>query len=212
MAVRVSAFVDGFNLYHALSALKADHLKWLDLNSLCKEFAPSPQYQISDIYYFTAFATWRPDPFRRHRQYVKAMQARGVTVVLGRFKEKDSGCLQCGSTWTRHEEKETDVNLAIYLLDKAYTNTFDRALVVSADSDLAPAIKMVKSRFPQKQIRVLTPVGRRHSWDLVNAAGGKSVVTSIKRIHIERSLLPKEIFDANGQIVVNRPKEYEPPS
>ncbi len=212
MAVRVSAFVDGFNLYHAISALKTDHLKWVDLKSLCEGFAPSPQYLVGDIYYFTAFATWRPDAFRRHREYVAALQARGVTVVLGKFKEKDGGCLQCGTTWKRHEEKETDVNLAIYLLDRAYSNTFDRAIVVSADSDLAPGIKMVKTRFPQKQIRILTPVGRRHSWDLVNAAGGKAAVKAIKRIHIERSLLPKDIYDEGGKLVAKRPVEYEPRS
>jgi len=32
--LRVSAFIDGFNLYHALKRLNGDHLLWVDLWSL----------------------------------------------------------------------------------------------------------------------------------------------------------------------------------
>ena len=28
---RVSVYIDGFNLYHAIDALNENHLKWLDL-------------------------------------------------------------------------------------------------------------------------------------------------------------------------------------
>ena len=70
-----------------------------------------------------------------------------------------------------HEEKETDVNIALYLLDAAYQDLYDRALILTADSDLAPAIRMVRKRFPQKSIKLLQPVGRNSS-ELVGAVGG----------------------------------------
>jgi hypothetical protein len=32
----VIAYIDGFNLYHAIDDLEKPHLKWLDLNALSK--------------------------------------------------------------------------------------------------------------------------------------------------------------------------------
>ncbi|MBR2082614.1 MAG: NYN domain-containing protein [Elusimicrobiaceae bacterium] len=50
-----------------------------------------------------------------------------------------------------HEEKLTDVNIAIYLLEIALKNTVDEAVIVSADSDLIPAILAIKRNFPGKK-------------------------------------------------------------
>ncbi len=208
--VRVIFFIDGFNLYHAVKSLRANHLKWLDLKTLCQNFAPSPQFTTENIYYFSAHATWLPDAFSRHKVYLQALKSTGVVPVLGKFKEKDRGCKQCGSLWKAHEEKETDVNIALYILDQAYQNKFDRAVIISADSDFSPAIRLAKQRFPEKQFRILTPVNRKHSWDLVNAVGGKRNANHVKRIHIERSLFPERIILPSGKEII-RPKEYYPP-
>ena len=207
---RVVFFIDGFNLYHAVKALRMNHLKWMDLRSLCLKFAPSPQYSIEEIFYFSAHATWLPPAFKRHKVYIEALKSTGVKPVLGKFKEKDRGCRNCGSTWKAHEEKETDVNIAVQVLDQAYQDTFDRAVIISADSDFSPAIRLASTRFPHKEFRILTPVGRKHSWDLVNAVGGKKNANHIDRIHIERSLLPQSITLNSGK-VITRPKEYDPP-
>lgn len=209
--VRVAAFVDGFNLYHAIHNLGRNHLKWLDLFALCKNFAPEPANKIQAVYYFSAFATWRGRSYRRHQKYVAALRAAGVTVVLGAFKEKQQGCRRCGYTWLKHEEKETDVNLALYLLKGAFQDEFDRALVVSQDSDLAPAITMVRSVFTNKPVHVLTPIGLSPSYELIRAAG-KGSRRLIKNIHVERSLLPAEVRDSSGRIIADRPKEYDPPT
>lgn len=208
---KVIAFVDGFNLYHSIKALNQNKLKWLDLRSLCVNFAPSPQFLMSKIFYFSAYATWLPGAYQRHKEYVKALESTGVTPIMGKFKEKDRSCNICGSMWKAHEEKETDVNIALYILDEAYQNSFDRALIISADSDLSPAVRLVKERFPSKTVRVLTPVNRKHSWDLVNAAGGLNFVKQIKKIHIERSLLPENLTDSLGNVIATRPKKYDPP-
>jgi hypothetical protein len=65
------------------------------------------------VYYFSAYAVWQPRKVGRHIAYVKALRAVGVTVVLGQFKQKDRRCPACNHTWVGHEEKETDVNIAI---------------------------------------------------------------------------------------------------
>jgi uncharacterized LabA/DUF88 family protein len=129
---------------------------------------------------------------------------------MAQFKEKSRGCLSCGSQWIAHEEKETDVNIALQMLDDAYRDRFDRALLVSADSDLAPPIRMVLDRFPKKRIRVITPIGRSHSWALVNAAGGLKSSKKLGRAHLDMSLLPEQITDAKGNVIATRPDSYDP--
>lgn len=211
MPTRVSAFIDGFNLYHAISALQRDHLKWLDLRKLCEAFAPAPQFDLRHVYYFSAYATWRPSAYKRHRTFIAALTATGVTPVLGKFKEKERRCLRCKQSWRTHEEKESDVNIALYLLRGATRDEYDRALVMTQDSDIAPAVEMVRSEFPNKSVRIITPVGMSHSFELVRAVGGKKHATSMQRIHIERSLFGHEVRDPSERVIV-RPKEYDPPS
>lgn len=210
--MRVTAFIDGFNLYHALEDQRLPHLKWVDLRRLCAVFAPGPDHVLGSVYYFSAFATWRPEAFARHRTFVAALEALGVTPVMGAFKEKDRACRTCGSAWKHHEEKETDVNIALYLLRDAYQDAFDRALIISGDSDLAPAVRMVRQHFPLKDVRIIAPFGRPYSMDLVNAAGGTDAARKMRLIHLERSLLPGVVFDASGKLVARRPEKYAPPT
>lgn len=210
--MRVSAFIDGFNLYHAVDATGKHHLKWLDLRALCEVFAPRPDYDLRTVYYFSAYATWRPEAYARHRSFIRALIALGVTPILGQFKEKDRRCRHCGNAWKDHEEKETDVDIALYLIRDAFEDLYDRALVVSGDSDLAPALRMVREKFPAKEIRVIAPIGRSFSMDLVNAAGGTSEARKMKMIHLERALLPAVVADGAGVTVCTRPVKYDPPT
>ena len=209
--MRVIAFIDGFNLYHAIHDLRKHHHKWVDLWQLCSIFCPPPDLDLHQVFYFTAFATWRPASYKRHRDYVAALRSRGVTPVVGRFKEKDRGCFACGKTWTDHEEKETDVNLAVFLLDLAYQDAYDRALLISGDSDLVPAVRLVKSRFPGKSFRVIAPPGRGFSMDLLSVAGGKKSGKRLLETHLQACLLPNEILAADGSVLVRRPSQYDPP-
>jgi uncharacterized LabA/DUF88 family protein len=207
---RVVGFVDGFNLYHAIKDLSQPHLKWLDIRSLLSSYAAQANQQVVEVYYFSAYATWLTSQYARHRAYVVALSATGVTPVLGNFKAKDRHCSHCRHKWVAHEEKETDVNVALYLLNLAYKDAFDLALVVSNDSDLAPAVRMVRAEFPAKRVRILTPPSRFSSKDFANAAGGLGNVRSIKASRIAKHLLPASITDASGAMI-SRPTEYNPP-
>ena len=210
--MRVTAFIDGFNLYHAIDATGRHHLKWLDLRKLCREFAPSPGQQLTTVYYFSAYATWRPDAYARHRSFVAALEATGVVPVMGVFKAKDRSCRRCGSALIDNEEKETDVNIALHMLRDANLDRYDRALLISGDSDLAPAVRMICTLYPEKRIRVIAPFGRRYSMDLVSAAGGTDQARRMKDVHVERSLLPELVVDSAGRSVARRPAKYAPPS
>jgi len=208
---RVACFVDGFNLYHSLKDLNQDHLKWLNLWSLLESFSPKPYQQVVSVFYFSAYATWLSDAYKRHRVYVNALQGVGVTPVMGFFKEKDRSCRACGAHWKAHEEKETDVNIGLYMINEAHQNNFDRAMLLSGDSDLAPVIRMLRKEFPQKPIRLIAPPGRRHSKESVAAFGGNPSLRSIKKGKLKKFLLPDQVRDVHGNVVAIRPPEYAPP-
>lgn len=203
------ALVDGFNLYHALDDLGAPHLKWVNLRKLCERMV-GKKLRLEEVLYFSAFATWRPDAYKRHRAFVAALEEVGVQTIMGQFKQKDRRCHHCSAQWIAHEEKETDVNIALYLLNLAYKDCFDCALLVSNDSDLAPAVRMLKEQFPNKWARIITPPKKRTSKELVQAVGGWIHVRTIKEKHIAQALLPDAIISKNGYII-RRPEKYRPP-
>ena len=54
------------------------------------------------------------------------------------------------------EEKGSDVNLAVQLLNDAWLDFFDWAVVVSNDSDLAEALRLIKEQHGKKILLVPT--------------------------------------------------------
>jgi uncharacterized LabA/DUF88 family protein len=206
---RVACFVDGFNLYHAVARLRRPELKWLDLRTLMTRYVRPRSQRIEAIYYFTAFAEWLPRARHRHAEYVAALRARDVTVVMGKFKARERWCPRCRRSWVGHEEKETDVNIALHLLGGAYQDEYDHAVLVSRDSDLVPAMRMLRNRFPDTRLTVVAPPLTGHSSEMLGLATAK---TSIRPRHLAQSLLPAEVRDATGAVVAVRPVEYAPPS
>jgi hypothetical protein len=207
--MRVACYVDGFNLYHAINDLQKPHLKWLDLNALAQSLC-RPGEDLVKVAYFSAYATWLPAPYARHRQYVAALQATGVECHMARFNEQSARCNRCGSTWKRHEEKETDVHFSLTFLEDAVDNVFERAIIVSADSDHVPAVRCVRKRFPGKQVFAATPPGRHNkAREMLKVCNSGTPITP-GRLH--RCLLAATITDAAGVVIATRPPSYAPPS
>ncbi len=125
---------------------------------------------------------------------------------MGHFKNKARKCRSCKATWTAHEEKTSDVNIAIQLVHRAYRDEYDVALVMTADSDLCPAIDLVAVNFPDKDIVVVTPPGR---YNIAREIRAKVEVKKIKEKHLVNNLLPKDVYD-NGVLVASRPSKYAP--
>lgn len=68
------------------------------------------------------------------------------------------------------EEKGSDVNLAVQLLNDSWENKFDCAIVVSNDSDLAEALKLV-SQQKNKIVGVINPrLGKDPAMELMRYA------------------------------------------
>ena len=94
---KVMFFIDGFNVYHSLKDNPAyQKYLWLDFRTLAERFKRK-QDTISGIYYFSAYATWKPHSMKRHRMLVDALKSKGVNIVMGKFKEKDRYCKECGA-------------------------------------------------------------------------------------------------------------------
>ena len=202
---KVICLVDGFNLYHAIKGAREEKLKWVDLRKLAANFL-RPGQRLVEVVYFTAYADWMPEKAAKHKALVSALRKTGVQTVLGQFKEVTKFCTRCRQHYTAHEEKETDVNLATYLVDAAHKNTFDVAMIVSADSDYVHAVSMVLKNFPEKKIGVIFPAGRGKNYKLASAA---SFSLQMKKHHLRKSLLPDKVTLEDGSVVV-RPAQYDP--
>lgn len=202
MSTRAIVYIDGFNLYHSICDLGEPHLKWLDLWSLSEKLLKGDQ-QLVAVKYFTAYATWRPASYRRHQRYVDALKARGVLPIIGRFKAKTVHChARCRQSYITHEEKETDVNIGVHLMADALRDRFDRALVISADTDLNSAVSCTRSEAPGKRIDIVAPPGRK--------GRNSAALFEVTKGRVRGSLLPKETQTAEGRLIV-RPSSYDPP-
>ena len=168
---RYCFYIDGFNVYyalngnHSLDSFPYRKYKWLNYRKLA-ESVIGQKDTITGIFYFTAFVKWKtPDVVHRHKQYIKVLRKVGVETIQGRFMNKDIRCHKCNQYFLTHEEKRTDVNIALKLFGDAFEDLYDKALIVSADSDLLPIIQSVHKYFPGKEIGVMFPIGRT-SFDL----------------------------------------------
>lgn len=202
---RTVALIDGFNLYHAIASLRRPELKWVNLKVLAEIFINTSIEQLDGVFYFTAYADHVSAPvLQAQKAYIKALTMTDVQPILGFFKKKDRKCPKCSHKWTSHEEKETDVNIASYLIELAYQNVFDRVLIISNDSDLGPAIRLIRKRFPNKRITTIAPPNYYHSNELIQASSDKA---RIRVEHLEQALFPAIVENSSG-LAIHCPKEY----
>jgi len=130
------------------------------------QLATKRNWPISTI--FSALATHiealDPDVTARHRRLIKCLEDTGVIVGLSRFKPRQIRCPEprCGKTFLKHEEKETDVAIAVKLLEVFLKNECDTAVLVTGDTDLAPAVRTAVSLFPTKRILFAFPYLRKN--------------------------------------------------
>ena len=199
--MRVSFLVDGFNLYHSIRAAERATdfrpLRWLDLRALCATLISSgfgPGARLEGVYYFSALAhhLQRPDVVRRHRALLDALEDTGVHLSLARFKKKTtraslSRCQFILPGKRRKlrlpfprvlvavkgfEEKETDVAIAVKMLELAHSGRTDCLVLVSGDTDLCPGVDGIRRMLPSIGLRVAFPY-ERYNKDLDRRADGR---------------------------------------
>lgn len=196
--LRTIVYIDGFNFYYGL--LKKSHYKWLDLSKLFKTIL-SEENDLIKIKYFTAkVQPTDRDPQVNIRQdtYFRALEicCPEVEIYFGHFLRHKIFAENANPPPNRieifkTEEKGSDVNLALHLLNDAWSNVFDCAIIVSNDSDLATALEFVKEQH-KKTIGLVTPGAplRKTSRQLLKYA---DFIKPIRKWALEKSLLPNKL-------------------
>lgn len=195
------AYVDGFNVYHGVHHLTGRRYLWLDVESLCRRLVPQ-DHQLAVARYYTARVRGTTPSYHRQDTYLRALASYcpAVEITAGRFQKQTRRCRSCAAQWVTYEEKESDVNIAIALVEDAALDRLDTALVISGDSDLSPAVRAAKRLRPQTQVVAVFPPGR-HSDPLRKIAD--------RTLHIDHSALrnsqlPDEVVTSTG-IKLSRP-------
>jgi len=173
--VRTAFFVDGYNLYYGV--LHGSPYKWLDLPSLLDSILSiqDPASARYSVDYFTApviakLATRGQASNDAQHRYIRALETRGVNVTLGnhrltrgyapRYRQgQKPSRLDRIAIW-QLEEKETDVNLALGMYRAACRSGqsgVSQIVLVSGDTDLAPALAAIRRDFPDIRLGVILP-------------------------------------------------------
>lgn len=173
--MQTAFFVDGYNLYYA--ALHGSPYKWLDLPALLESILriQDPDAQLVSTSYFTApviarLASRGQESSHAQDRYIRALKAKGVIVTLGRHRmdrgeapryiEGQDASRQDRVPIWELEEKETDVNLALSMYRAACQSTvtgLGQIVLVSGDTDLAPALAAIRADFPHIRLGVILP-------------------------------------------------------
>jgi uncharacterized LabA/DUF88 family protein len=179
----------------------------LDYIGLCRSYLSvfGRDARLERVTYFSAYATHlqqtHPDVILRHRTYVWALRCTGVETVMGRFKWRPRWCSICRRKSPGYEEKQTDVAIAVRMLELAFNDSCDAVVIVSGDTDLLPGVRAVRRNCPDKQVWVAFPY-KRFNAELHQVAVG---TIKIKRAKYAKHQLPDPVVLFDGTRVQKPP-------
>lgn len=169
-------YVDGFNFYYG--CLKRTPYKWLDIFKLFSDQilqAQLPKADIVKLKFFTAdikskFASSGQHAQKSQSDYHWALEIlypKQLKIIKGYYAadkavlpvfKKPPDKQDRTEVW-KLEEKQTDVNIALHLYRDAIRAEAEQIVIVSNDTDLAPALEMIKGDLADKiKIGIVIPV------------------------------------------------------
>lgn len=200
---RVIVYIDGFNLYFGLKSKGWQRYYWLNLQKLAQNLLKENQTLVITKY-FTSRVSSPPDKMKRQAIFIEALETlENFNIFYGKYQPNAVECKKCGNIFPKPNEKMTDVNIAVELLTDAFKNRFDKAILISADSDLSAPLKKVKQLFPEKEITIAFPPDR-FSFELSKLASN----FMIGRKKIAESLFPNQVVKNDGYVLI-RPKQWK---
>ena len=215
---KVNVYIDWFNLYHSLRRYGKKYY-WLDVKKLSENYLEKWQ-EINQVYFFTAYPIWNSDRQNRHKIYVNALQSTWVKIRLWKFQKiqkvfnkKNHNIVVPKNIskiknilhnihrilippkfmYITHEEKETDVNISVQIMEDAFKNSYESAIIISWDSDLISPIISTKKLFPNKKFKAVLPIW--WYWKKIKSICWKtpliikSLKTHVRRIKVFTQLL-----------------------
>jgi uncharacterized LabA/DUF88 family protein len=149
-------YIDGYNWYHAIFKHYPEW-KWINIQTFFESLRPHDD--VVSVKMFSAMIEHDQTALERQQRYFTALQTLPkVKLVLGVFQPRLVTCrADCRRQYLVPEEKKTDVNLAIELVDDAINSRADSICIVSGDSDVQPAVEWVAKNRPQIKILVYVP-------------------------------------------------------
>ena len=201
---RVGVYIDGPNFEGGIEDAGWSSGRWWEPVQLGKTLL-RPGQDLVLVALFTAYLPPGPASDRQkvHLAAIEAKADTSLDIVLGRYAKRSQTCHSCHHAQSVYEEKMTDVNLGIRLMVDAFDNRYDIAIVVSADTDLAPAILAVHQRYATKRVIVAMPPGRDNG-TLRQAAQG---YTHVNKHNLYASQLPDDVITSWG--TTHRPHPWK---
>lgn len=199
---RTIVYVDGFNLYHSVRENLGRRFLWLDIEALSADLMKEGM-QLVAVKYFTSRIVRPEESRKRQVAYLEVLATLPrVEIIEGRFKKRTVKCRECGNSWPDDDEKQTDVNIAVAMMDDSCCGSCDVQMLVSGDSDLVPVVKLVSEH--DQGIRVLAAFPpMRVCEELKQHADGWFHLSQHK---IRRNQLPDRVVLPSGHEVVRPPK------
>lgn len=163
--MKTIVYIDGLNFYYG--ATKDTPYKWADLKGLSQTVLGDDK-EIIQVKLFTArVKPTHNDPNVHHRQnaYLRALKSYipEIEIFYGHFSEHVVNMLRAVPDGknrfvdvVKREEKGSDVNLAVHFLNDAWLDRYECGVIISNDSDLAEAVKLVKDQ-TEKTIGIISP-------------------------------------------------------
>lgn len=218
---KVNVYIDWFNVYHVLKnnirhwvPPWETHMKWSNLKSLAESYLTDEE-ELWKVYFFTA-DSWIKKTRAKGTIYQKALNNTGAIVIKWKYnkitktfmnkmqvilfllwievdEDKKEKYLPQKLVYKTYEEKRTDVNIAVKIVEDAFLGEYDRAIIMSWDSDIVPAIETVKRNFPDKIFSTLWLVGTK--WQLIKSRCDTHDVVWYKKW--KSHLFPNTITTAN---------------
>lgn len=170
-------YIDGFNLYYGL--LRKTSYKWLNIESLFSSIVKiqNPLSEVTRIKYFTApvktnFSKHKEKAQQSQNHYHRALNAAisHLEIIGGYFDVDTSTPVVYAEppdldnrveTW-KLEEKQTDVNIALAMYRDASRGEVEQQILVSSDSDLEPALELIKKDFNSIELGLILPRRRNN--------------------------------------------------
>jgi len=187
---RVVVFIDGGNLYSGVK--EGLHLqKSVKVDGLAEKLAAGRP--LVRIYYYTTPSP-RPDSpkGKAHQRFLdKLGWIDYLQVRLGRLvpREVQIDCQKCGEkqTFRSHIQKGVDTRIVVDMVTMAVRDSYDTAILVSGDSDLAEAVNFIREH-TNKQVENACVPGKGWARTLREAAD--------KRISLTKEYLSDCLLEA----------------
>ena len=191
---RVIVYIDGFNFYYGLKKAPWKKYYWLDIVKLMESFL-RPNQELIAVKYFSA----RPTEVGKRKRQDAFFQANKENpkfkLILGKYLKKEIECFKCHNIIHTYEEKESDVRIATQIVADAYQHNCDLAIIVSADSDMIPAVELAKEA--KINVFIYFPP-HQFSSNLATMGSGAPIQMLRYESKFKKALLPDNIKLSNG--------------